>query len=46
VRVQLTEDGEQILARLSALHRDELRRMNVTLALPTWHDELHDSDAP
>ena len=46
VRVQLTEDGEQILARLSALHRDELRRMNVTLALPTWHDEPHDSDAP
>lgn len=39
VRVQLTGDGEQILARLSALHRDELRRMHSTLALPTWHDE-------
>ena len=44
VRVQLTGDGEQILARLSALHRDELRRMNVTLALPTWHDEPDDGD--
>jgi DNA-binding MarR family transcriptional regulator len=39
VRVQLTDDGEQILARLSALHRDELRRMDTTLALPTWHDQ-------
>jgi DNA-binding MarR family transcriptional regulator len=36
VRVQLTGDGEQILARLSALHRDELRRMDSTLALPAW----------
>src|SRR5215216_126385 len=27
VRVLLTGHGEQILARLSALHRDELRRM-------------------
>jgi DNA-binding MarR family transcriptional regulator len=39
VRVLLTEDGDQILARLSALHRDELRRMDQTLTLPTWHDE-------
>jgi hypothetical protein len=39
VRVQLTADGEQILVRLSALHRDELRRMDSTLALPAWHDE-------
>ena len=39
VRVLLTHDGEQILTRLSALHRDELRRMNATLALPTWHDD-------
>jgi len=46
VRVQLTVDGERILARLSALHRDELRHMNVTLALPTWHDEPDDSDGP
>ena len=39
VRVQLTGDGGQILTRLSALHRDELRRMDTMLALPTWHDE-------
>jgi DNA-binding MarR family transcriptional regulator len=43
VRVQLTTDGEQILARLSALHRDELRRMDTTLALPAWHEEPGDS---
>jgi hypothetical protein len=39
VRVLLTQDGEAILARLSALHRDELRRMELALSLPTWHDE-------
>lgn len=39
VRVQLTGDGEQVLVRLSALHRDELRRMDGSLTLPTWHDE-------
>jgi DNA-binding MarR family transcriptional regulator len=39
VRVQLTADGEQILGRLSTLHREELDRMNSTLALPTWHDD-------
>ena len=39
VRVVLTEDGEQILARLSALHRDELRRMDTTLIPPTWQAE-------
>jgi DNA-binding MarR family transcriptional regulator len=44
VRVQLTADGEQILGRLSALHRDELRRMDSTLALPAWHDEPAASD--
>jgi DNA-binding MarR family transcriptional regulator len=44
VRVQLTADGEQILARLSALHRDELRRMESTLAPPAWHDEPAESD--
>lgn len=38
VRVQLTDDGERMLARLSSLHRDELRRMDTTLALPTWHE--------
>lgn len=40
VRVLLTADGEQILRRLSALHRDELRRMGTALTLPTWHDEV------
>jgi DNA-binding MarR family transcriptional regulator len=39
VRVLLSENGEAILARLSALHRDELRRMELVLSLPTWHDE-------
>jgi DNA-binding MarR family transcriptional regulator len=39
VRVLLTQDGEAILARLSALHRDELRRMELALSLPAWHDE-------
>ncbi len=37
VRVLLTEEGEQLLGRLSALHRDELRRMDDALALPRWH---------
>lgn len=44
VRVQLSADGEQILARLSALHRDELRRMDTALALPAWHDDAAGSD--
>lgn len=35
VRVLLTEAGEQILARLVALHRDELRRIGTALTLPT-----------
>ncbi|WP_308123730.1 MarR family winged helix-turn-helix transcriptional regulator [Modestobacter marinus] len=38
VRVELTEDGERLLGRLSALHRDELRRMDAILALPRWRD--------
>jgi DNA-binding MarR family transcriptional regulator len=38
VRVLLTEAGEQLLGRLSALHRDELRRMDAVLALPRWHE--------
>jgi DNA-binding MarR family transcriptional regulator len=37
VRVGLTERGEQLLGRLSALHRDELRRMDDVLTLPHWH---------
>jgi DNA-binding MarR family transcriptional regulator len=37
VRVLLTSEGERVLARLSALHRDELRRMDAALTLPTWN---------
>jgi DNA-binding MarR family transcriptional regulator len=37
VRVVLTHEGEQLLGRLSALHRDQLRRMDAVLALPRWH---------
>jgi DNA-binding MarR family transcriptional regulator len=36
VRVELTDRGEQLLDRLSTLHRDELRRMDTILALPRW----------
>ena len=44
VRVMLTDHGEQLLGRLSALHRDELRRMDTVLALPRWHaDALHET---
>ncbi|MGH3359428.1 MAG: MarR family winged helix-turn-helix transcriptional regulator [Nocardioidaceae bacterium] len=39
VRVMVTEDGEQILIRLSALHRDELRRMESAFAPPEWTTE-------
>jgi DNA-binding MarR family transcriptional regulator len=38
VQVLLTKDGEAILTRLSALHRDELRRMELALRPPAWHD--------
>ncbi len=37
VRVVLTDEGEHLLDRLSALHRDELRRMDSVLTLPHWH---------
>jgi DNA-binding MarR family transcriptional regulator len=37
VRVVLTDRGEHLLDRLSALHRDELRRMDAVLTLPHWH---------
>ena len=37
VRVILTDRGEHLLDRLSALHRDELRRMDTVLTLPHWH---------
>jgi DNA-binding MarR family transcriptional regulator len=39
VRVTLTDHGEHLLGRLSALHRDELRRMDDVLALPHWHTD-------
>jgi DNA-binding MarR family transcriptional regulator len=38
VRIELTDHGQQILGRLSTLHRDELRRLGSTLALPTWEE--------
>lgn len=38
VRVELTPHGERALARLSALHRDELQRMGTALTLPSWSD--------
>jgi DNA-binding MarR family transcriptional regulator len=38
VRVLLTKRGEQVLARLSALHREQLRHMQAVLTLPTWSD--------
>jgi DNA-binding MarR family transcriptional regulator len=37
VRVLLSRQGERVLGRLSALHREELRRMDAALALPRWH---------
>ena len=37
VRVSLTREGDKILGQLAALHRDELRRMD--LSLPHWHDD-------
>ncbi|MGZ0147784.1 MarR family winged helix-turn-helix transcriptional regulator [Kribbella sp. WER1] len=36
VQVRLTPNGERALARLSALHRDELQRMSAVLTLPEW----------
>ncbi|HEY0639600.1 MAG TPA: helix-turn-helix domain-containing protein [Pseudonocardiaceae bacterium] len=39
VRVLLSPEGEAVLARLSALHRDELRRIGPVLAAPFWHED-------
>ena len=39
VRVVLTAEGDELLGRLSALHRDELRRMDAALTLPRWHGD-------
>jgi DNA-binding MarR family transcriptional regulator len=38
VRVELTPPGQRALARLSALHRDELRRTGTALIPPDWSD--------
>jgi len=35
-RILLTPSGEQILAGLSAMHRDELHRLDQALVPPTW----------
>jgi DNA-binding MarR family transcriptional regulator len=37
VQVTLTAQGDDLLARLAVLHRDELRRMESALSLPSWH---------
>jgi DNA-binding MarR family transcriptional regulator len=42
VRVSLTGEGERILARLSGLHRDELRRMGTVFTQPFWEDAAED----
>jgi DNA-binding MarR family transcriptional regulator len=42
VQVTLTDEGDQLLGRLAALHRDELRRMDSALSLPAWHGPPHE----
>ncbi|TQN43570.1 DNA-binding MarR family transcriptional regulator [Blastococcus colisei] len=37
VRVLLTAEGERVLGRLGALHRNELQRLDTVLAPPDWH---------
>ena len=39
VRVSLTVEGEHILGRLSALHRDELQRMGAIFTQPFWDND-------
>ena len=46
VRVVLTPAGEEILGRLSALHRDELRRVDDALLPPTWQDAGPETGEP
>jgi DNA-binding MarR family transcriptional regulator len=46
VQVALTGQGEELLGRLSALHRDELRRMDAALALPHWHASERTNGTP
>ncbi|MGH3825434.1 MAG: MarR family winged helix-turn-helix transcriptional regulator [Pseudonocardiaceae bacterium] len=45
VQVLLTPEGMRIMARLSALHRDQLCRMDAVLTLPTWDSMPQDGDA-
>ncbi len=40
VRILLTVQGERILGRLSALHRDELRRLDTALTPPDWGEAV------
>lgn len=40
VRVSLTAEGDSLLARLATLHRDELRRMDAALAIPSWNGSV------
>jgi DNA-binding MarR family transcriptional regulator len=49
VRVVLTDQGDQVLTQLGALHRNELRRMEQTLAPPAWQgagDESSSTGTP
>ncbi|MFG1975275.1 MarR family winged helix-turn-helix transcriptional regulator [Nonomuraea fuscirosea] len=45
VRVMPTPEGERVMARLGALHRDELRRMDTAILPPVW-DSAPQPDAP
>jgi DNA-binding MarR family transcriptional regulator len=44
IRVFLTVKGERVLSRLSALHREQLRRMQAVLTPPTWSDGHPETD--
>lgn len=46
IRVFLTAKGEQVLTHLSALHREQLRRMHAVLTLPTWSDSDPETTPP
>ncbi|MGH3781856.1 MAG: MarR family winged helix-turn-helix transcriptional regulator, partial [Pseudonocardiaceae bacterium] len=45
VQVLLTPEGSRVMARLSALHRDQLGRMDAVLTLPTWDSMPQDGHA-
>jgi DNA-binding MarR family transcriptional regulator len=46
VRVVPTGDGDRLLARLAALHRDQLRRMDGALVMPAWNSPSGGADLP